>query len=430
MSLAPIERDRLDWPTFVREDWDRRAVLFKGVAHGRPFALQEVFGSALDAARRSRRRLPGEPDNSIVTLDRLQQLDPWPWMPRRDDGSMAGYRQRMLRSLGGRRYALVISAFHSHRWRLWHREREFFAPLWREAGLPITGAITTLFHGNYESTPVGVHRDRFATFMIPVEGRKRMRFWASKPWREPVSTLPDYRAHLRSSFLIEAGPGDVLYWPADYYHVGESIDGGVSTSVNLGVPRTEHRPVYELEDLMVDIGQADSLIDPAAQLLRARLRADLPALAHAAIDAHGVLDPGLPPALHEAWSEARALTGARAIARRVGAVSLQRLSAGGFEPVPPRRRARGFDPAQRLALSTQVLQRHDRDGWQFAAHGHGLRIDGPARAERELLRRLDRDAPAPVRDLLRGGGDRAGREACARLLQWLDECRALRRVRG
>lgn len=422
-------RESLDWAAFVRDDWDRRPVLFKGVAHGRPFALDEVFRSALAATARSRRRLPGEPDNSLVTLDRLQQLDPTPWMPRREDGSMAGYRQRMLEALDERRYALVISAFHSYRFALWRSEREFFAPLWRHAGLPITGAITTLFHGNYESTPVGVHRDRFATFMIPVEGRKRMRFWTARPWADAVSTLPDYRGHLAGSFVVEAEPGDVLYWPADYYHVGESIGGGVATSVNLGVPRTEHRPVYELEDLLVDIGQADALIDPSAQLLRALMRDDVPVSARDAIDADGVLADQLPLALAQAWRLSAQLTDPRALAARIGALSLQRLSAGGFEPVPPRRRARALTPAQRIALSTgeRVLQRRDRDGWQFAINGHGLRVQGDAAVERALLARMHGGETARVSELLRGTA--AHRRAANALLEWLDQCHGLRRLR-
>lgn len=425
---APRLRDALDWPAFVAEDWDRRPVLFKGVAHGRPFAPVEVFRSALAAAARSRRRLPGEPDNTVLTLGGLQQLDPAPWMPRRDDRSLEGYRARMLDALGARRYALVISAFHSYRWPLWRSERAFFAPLWREAGLPVTGAITTLFHGNYESTPVGVHRDRFATFMLPVQGRKRMRFWTQRPWQEAVSTLPDYRAHLDTSFAVDAEPGDMLYWPADYYHVGESVDGGVSTSVNLGVPRHEHRPVYELEDLMVDLGRADALIDPAAQLLRARLPQALAVLAPARIGADGVLAADLPPALAAALAQVDAMAAPAALRARVHAVSLQRLSAGGFEPPPARAPARAFAPGAQVALIETVLRRRERGGWRFAAHGHGLRVDGEATAERALLARLDAGAPVPVRELLRG---RAGeRRARAALLDWLDQCRALRRGRG
>lgn len=432
ISIHPDLRIRhsLDWDAFVREDWDRRPVLFKGVADGRPFALAEVFRSALAAARRSRRRLPGEPDNSLVALDRMQQLDPSPWMPRREDGSMAGYRARMLDALGPRRYALVISAFHSYRLPLWRSERAFFAPLWRAAGLPITGAITTLFHGNYESTPVGVHRDRFATFMVPLEGRKRMRFWTAKPWTEAVSTLPDYRAHLAGSFAVEAEPGDLLYWPADYYHVGESIGGGVTTSVNLGVPRCEHRPVYELEDLLVDIGRADALVDPSAQLLRARMGEDVPVLVRDAADAGGVLGPDLPPALAQALRLTAQLIEPRALATRIGAVSLQRWSAGGFEPVPPRRRARPLAANQRIALhdGERVLQRRDRDGWQFALNGHGLRVAGEAAAERALLARLQRGEAGSVGDLLRGPARQ--RRGLGDLLAWLDACHGLRRLRG
>ncbi|WP_363799937.1 cupin domain-containing protein [Lysobacter firmicutimachus] len=429
---APIERDALDWDTFAREDWDRRPVLFKGVLdRAGPFRLDEVYRSALVATRRSRARLPGDPDNAVVTLDRLQQLDPAPWMPQAADGSLAGYRRRMLDALGARRYALVISAFHSFHRPLWRRERAFFAPLWRRTGLPLTGAITTLFHGNYESTPVGVHRDRFATFMVPVEGRKRMRFWAQKPWTEAVSTLPDYRAHLATSFLVEAGPGDLLYWPADYYHVGESVGGGVSTSVNIGIPRTEHRPVYDLEDLLVEIGDAASLVDPAAPLLRARMPAGVAALWDAAAPAPGHLPPRLPPALEAALGLLRAAAQAPALAARVGAVSLQRWSAGGFEPVPPLRRVARPPASARLALrpDSVVLQRRERGGWRFAADGHGLRLDGDAAAARALLARLRAGGALGPAEAVRDAS-RRGRGERESVLRWLLATGALQVRRG
>ena len=428
---APIERDALDWEVFADEDWDRRPVLFKGaLARGGPFRLAEVYRSALAATRRSRARLPGEPDNAVVTLGRLQQLDPAPWMPQPGDGSLAGYRERMLATLGARRYALVISAFHSYHAPLWRRERAFFAPLWRRTGLPLTGAITTLFHGNYESTPVGVHRDRFATFMVPIEGRKRMRFWARKPWTEAVSTLPDYRAHLATSFLVEAGPGDLLYWPADYYHVGESVGGGVSTSVNIGIPRTEHRPVYDLEDLLVDIGRAASLVDPAASLLRARMPTNLPALWPRADPSGDRLPARLPPALQAALSLVADAARANALSARTAAVSLQRWSAGGFEPVPALRRVVLPARSARLVLRRDalLLQRREAGGWRFAADGHGLRLDGEASAARALLARLRTGAATTVAEALRDPrrGGRAEREA---VLGWLLAAGALRRCR-
>ncbi|WP_104820261.1 JmjC domain-containing protein [Kitasatospora sp. MMS16-BH015] len=143
----------------------------------------------------------------------------------------------------------------------------FFAPLWEPTGLPLSGAITRLFHGNDEHTPVGVHKDRFATFMFALEGRKRMRFWRQRPWTEPVTTVLDYQPYLESSFTAEPEPGDLLYWPCAYHHVGESVGGGSATSVNVGVPREAHRAVYDVDDLLLG-RTADAMVDPDAGLVR------------------------------------------------------------------------------------------------------------------------------------------------------------------
>ncbi|MGW2035227.1 JmjC domain-containing protein [Streptomyces sp. NPDC001811] len=120
----------------------------------------------------------------------------------------------------------------------------------------LTGAITTLFHGTYEHSPVGFHKDRFATFLFGLRGRKRMRFWPRRPWDEPVSTKTDYARHIAASVPAEVGPGELLYWPADYYHVGGSATAAAATSVNVGIPRDEHHTGYELEDLLADLDPA------------------------------------------------------------------------------------------------------------------------------------------------------------------------------
>ncbi|WP_255217467.1 hypothetical protein [Myxococcus sp. AM010] len=124
----------------------------------------DVFDAALGASRGAM-----EPPTALeartdvqFTVNQGQPVQLGPWLPRDTDGSLDGYDTRLADALGTRRYALIISLLHAPGFGLWSRERAFFSELWRRVGLPLSGGITTLFHGNYEHSPVGVHLDRFS----------------------------------------------------------------------------------------------------------------------------------------------------------------------------------------------------------------------------------------------------------------------------
>ncbi|WP_103529328.1 JmjC domain-containing protein, partial [Streptomyces sp. SM12] len=304
----------LGWDTFAARHWDRGPVLFKGVASP-PFTRDEVFACAVAACEDGRGH--SMPPGVEFGVGRNHPLSPMGRLPRAEDGSWDGYARRMRDELHGERHSLVISGFHTHHHPLWQRERAFYAGLWSRVGQPLTGAITTLFHGNYSHSPVGVHKDRYATFMFALEGRKRMRFWHRRPWEHQVSTVVDYERHLPSSFTAEADPGDLLYWPASYYHVGESdLSDRPAISVNIGVPREIPYSTFSLPDLLAPARQASS--PPATALHQ---------------------PPGgeneLPPVLRDALESVRRLTGERQGPDRRTALALEYATAGGFRPARP-----------------------------------------------------------------------------------------------
>ncbi|HEX3761564.1 MAG TPA: cupin domain-containing protein [Kofleriaceae bacterium] len=321
------EVSRLDWDELVARWWQRRVVVFRGV--GAPFALPDAFAGAVAAGRDQLARTYDLADrrDAQFTIDGQPRAFVAPWLPADRDRDFAGYAARLTGALGAHRHALMISRFHTHAPAVAAAARETFAPLWQRIGLPLTGAITTLFHGDYEATPTGVHKDRFTTLLFALAGRKRMRFWPVRPWTAPVSTITDYDAYRATSFAIEVGPGDVLYWPSSYYHVGEAA-GGVSISVNIGIPIDDHRAAYVVDDLVADAGDAPRA--GRSPLVRGALGPRLPSR--------------LPPPLAAALAELQRRTAPTARAARLRALWRDRRAAAGFEPAPgppaTRRRSR------------------------------------------------------------------------------------------
>ncbi|MFJ5924537.1 JmjC domain-containing protein [Kitasatospora sp. NPDC092948] len=421
-SDLAIVRGPLDWDEFTAQYWDRRPVLIKAVRPA-PFESREVFAATAAATRPPGPHLM--PPTAQFAVGRFQQSEPADWFPRAGDGAFDGYRRRLDAELAAfsaeRRYALVVHAFHAFHAEQWERQRAFFDPLWERTGLPVSGPITTLFHGNYEHTPVGVHRDRFATFLFALEGHKRMRFWRECPWTEPVTTKLDYQDHLAASFTAEPEPGDLLYWPASYYHVGESVDGRAATSVNVGVPREAHRAVYDVDDLL--LGRTpDAMVDPDAALVR------LPTATAPLSVPEPPPDGALPEALEQTLRLLQEYRDPARMRERVAELSLRNLSASGLCPVPPPGAPQPLEDGTAVRARARVLYQPADGTLLVAANGHLLRSPLTQHQVRPLLRRLAEPKPVPVGDLL-AALPPAARADARHLLETLESFRALTRDR-
>lgn len=420
---------RFDWDTFVRRYWNKRPVLYKGTSAS-PFEAEDVFDAAAGATRSYLKQSYSADSRSNLqfTIDRQQQLVLKPWLPYESDGSLEAYEARILGRLGSRKYALIIASLYSSGFRLWAKERAFFSELWRRVGMPLSGAITTLFHGNYEHSPVGVHLDRFTTFLFALKGRKRMRFWPKKPWSAPVSTILDYAPYLKESFVAEVEPGDILYWPSSYYHVGESAGDEVATSVNVGIPRTEHHTVYYADELLR--GTIDETALSEQEWRHTRLaKVDASPLARGVLGRKGPLPPELPRAILEAVSAFRDVSRRRETLSHIQATWLKRLTSGGFEPVPPPARRGRLKDEDRIWVDPRfpILFEQERAGqWICSANGHALTGAGNAKAVARLFQTLNSGQEIRVGELLRPLRSRG--ESMRAVLERLQGFRALTRL--
>ncbi|WP_405825951.1 cupin [Streptomyces sp. NBC_01390] len=427
MSVSVAEETEFSWNTFVDRYWDRSPVLFRSLPLSpAPFAAGEVFRAAVHGSRSA--HLDGRmPSHVQFMVERIQRDLSDDLLPATEDGSFDAYDARLAARLDGRRHALVVNSFHTFDTALWSRERAFFAGLWDIVGLPLTGAITTLFHGTYEHSPVGVHKDRFATFMFGLRGRKRMRFWPRKPWDEPVSTKVDYADHCGESFTADVGPGDLLYWPADYYHVGESATAAPATSVNVGVPRDDHHVGYELESLLADLDP--NRLTGGSSLDNLLPVHDVPVTAPGpGVD--GLLSPTLPEGLTTPVESLHAYAQPDRMGRRVTAVSLRRWTAGGFEPVPAATPPRPLADTDLLRADRRARIFWGADGkggTLCAANGHHTRTSLGCGEVCQLVRVLVSGGGVAVAVVVGGVSSGVRRDAARVLLERLESFGVLHR---
>lgn len=225
------------WTHFTTQHWEKAPLLLKQ-PFTRPFATPaEVFQAIVKASHHFSTVDASIPVRFFIEDTLLQagaQIKKH--IPVAGDHSTAGYAERMSQILKERQFALVINQIQEHEAEFWLRAREFLRGLYAFIGIPAQHSYTDVFIGNYTTTPFGVHQDTASNFMFIIEGQKRMRLWPDDffPHQPGINETLEYEQFLDGATTLEGGPGDVIYWPSSYWHVGESV-GGLTVSLNVSL---------------------------------------------------------------------------------------------------------------------------------------------------------------------------------------------------
>jgi hypothetical protein len=203
----------------------------------------------LHALRAAGRRRPSE--GFALRIDgRPPDSRPASWLPAERDVSVRGYVDRLRPRLEDGRLSVFVRHFEVDLgWDPWERFRRFLLPVYAACGAPTDRAEVDLFLGDYAATPGGVHADAANVFCFIVEGRKRFRLWPPEALRDRPHTtrIAAHGSLARRSICLDAEPGDIVYWPPGYWHVGEPKEPGASLSLALyeadaGTDTIERRP--------------------------------------------------------------------------------------------------------------------------------------------------------------------------------------------
>lgn len=248
------------WKDFSRKYWDREPTLLR-----RPFAAHfpttgEIFEALVEIGERIRRGDFAQPLRFYIehengpggmpyysTLFNLSQH-----LPRREDGNMEGFVARVDAMLGGKRFGIVLNRSQCFQWNHWLQMKSFLSGFHETLGVPLGGSDSCVFVGNYLYTPFGVHKDDLHIFYFVIEGQKTMSLWPfdtleerpevpkddpnliHKPGLIYLRDKEDERQVLSQALTLKGSAGDVMYWPASYWHRAEPSKGFV-VSASLGV---------------------------------------------------------------------------------------------------------------------------------------------------------------------------------------------------
>lgn len=218
----------------MRRFWGRRPTVIR-----QPFARAiaspaEVFAAMIAATD----RLQTDDHDFALTIDGVRVgADVERWLPTKQDGSLERLAKRITGDVPGSTFTVFARAFQLELgWEFWKRVRRFLNGLYALVGVPADRAEVDLFAGSYPRSRRGIHLDSADVFCFVIEGRKRIRLWPRSAFPEGAYWygFSGKRKHLLKSICLDGEPGDILYWPSSYWHVGESRGGTVS-SLSLGL---------------------------------------------------------------------------------------------------------------------------------------------------------------------------------------------------
>lgn len=240
------------WQDFIDNYWEKKPTVIK-----QPFARmlassEELFQALVTASDYFR---AGD-RNANMRFHRnhaLMMADVGKHIPFAEDGSIQGYAERLVKRMDCEKFDVMINHLQIHNADLWLRLREFFRPVYENVKFLPNNTEVVLFLRNYKATARGLHKDSASVFLFVIEGTKKIITWPNDYFKEKpeIWETLDYDQHMDNAVVLEGEPGDIIYWPASYWHVGESEDQ-LSLSLSVGL----HMKYKPTETLLEQIAQA------------------------------------------------------------------------------------------------------------------------------------------------------------------------------
>ena len=225
------------WTNFIKHHWNRKPLVIKNPFAAPISTTEEAFVALRNAWDKFEKNGPHvkwvfyKGDDGFM----LEGYKISGYVPSVSDKSLGDYAKRINTKLKGECFGLVLHDLQEYHPQFYLRMREFLSGLAAQVRVRWR-AMPGLVIGNYEQTPFGIHQDPANVFAFVLEGRKRIYLWPEEYFRNSFDRVrdSDFAKLRRDATILEGEPGDVLYWPGRYWHVGESL-GDLSVGVSMAL---------------------------------------------------------------------------------------------------------------------------------------------------------------------------------------------------
>lgn len=253
------------WRRFCETYWDQRPVVFRNVFSAPLLTPDDLWQSIQvnvaslfgATARRGtdKSESPGVVIRTYIGDGMVEDERQGGFLPR-GERSFEEYT-RHLTSAVGSQFALVLNNPHVNDPLLAERCRRSFAGLIEAAKIPFAVLNPTIFIGNYPKTSFGVHKDAESVFTVSIAGRKTFLLWPPGYFAERGVPRVDgelgrifapMEPFLNDALRVVVNPGDLLYWPANAWHIGiheRREDDGVTATIGIGLSSSGARRWFQ-----------------------------------------------------------------------------------------------------------------------------------------------------------------------------------------
>lgn len=141
------------------------------------------------------------------------------------------------RVFDGKRFGIIINTAEKFEPNLSANIAKKLVPLFNRVGVPRNGVNYTIFIGNYDRTPLGIHQDTRGESVMHFHlgpARKKMYLWSDSCYREMLAAglSRDEPENMKShAEIYDFGPGDVFFMPQGMWHIGEQEGLSVGLTV-------------------------------------------------------------------------------------------------------------------------------------------------------------------------------------------------------
>lgn len=250
MSKRSYISDHVDLDKFLAETWRQRIARLGVFQITDP---QIVFDAAVTLAKggvgpNMRCYLGGR----MIEDERHHRLK-----PIHGDSNWDSYAKRVDEEFPGQDWAVIFNDPHESHPAFADQSLGFFEPITRRVGLPLLGFSAEIFVGRYKDTPFGVHQDPgLESFYQPIHGNKRFWFWPPPTWESSKNQYPPppnrLQEHAATATIIDVVPGEVIYWPADYWHIAETPEFAVALGVSFTYPADDAEAIKALNRIAMN----------------------------------------------------------------------------------------------------------------------------------------------------------------------------------
>lgn len=251
-------RDSQFWKKFQANHWQPRVPTvirqpFKVFPFSEAAVLRamKVFAEGLRGGDQRIRCLVSVGDSETAPRRPLKALF------RQESESLMQLERNCAKTFSQKNFGLMVTRFEAVDPGIWSSLTAFLQDARGCIDFPVPLAFVDFFYGNYSSSFTGVHKDTQEIFAFVVRGEKRILAWPFDYFLSRVKGLSpgsrylhmrlavDPRKYRKDAIVLNAQPGDVIYWPSDYWHVSEPQRGRFSAMLSLGLVRSGVAPSFD-----------------------------------------------------------------------------------------------------------------------------------------------------------------------------------------